>query len=160
MKRSQPPEPDRRVAALSLAVPTPAGEILLRASVGAAHPGGPQVLDEHFVVNADARHEPGWLDCADLLYGSRPRGVSDAVHWLHSITAGRGACRMAAVPLVKGGWAVLDTVSRQVTLVPVTMPHGQWLWPSCLLGWLTAGGDLQDLTAARPAYHSPAEQGG
>ncbi|MYS19194.1 hypothetical protein GA0115240_10614 [Streptomyces sp. DvalAA-14] len=150
---------DGRAPALSLAVHTPSGDVVLRATEGAARPEGRQVLDEHFVVNADAHHEQRWLDCADLLLGSRARPVGDAIGWLRAISAGRAACRMAAVPLAKGGWAVLDTARQQVTLLPVTTPRGQWLWPSCLLGWLTAGGSLHELMSAKPAYHSPAAQG-
>jgi hypothetical protein len=154
------PDLDVRAPALSLAVSTSSGDVVLRATAGAAQPGGRQVLDEHFVVNADAHHEQRWLDCADVLYGSRARSAGEAVGWLHAVAAGRDTCRMAAVPLVKGGWAVLDTTRQQVTLLPVKTPRGQWLWPSCLLGWLTAGGTLQELVAARPAYYSPAEPSG
>ncbi|WP_405579266.1 hypothetical protein [Streptomyces sp. NBC_01190] len=155
---------DGRVPALSLAVGTTAGQVVLRATPGAAEPGGRQVLDEHFVVDADA-HDSGarldraWLDCADVLYGSRPRSPGDAIRWLTGIAAGRDTCRMAAVPLTKNGWAALDTARQEVTLLPVDTPHGHWLWPSCLLGWLTAGGKLQDLVAVRPAY-SPGTRGG
>jgi hypothetical protein len=148
---------DARAPALSLAVGTPSGQVLLRATVGAARPGGRQVLDEHFVVNADAHHDTAWLDCADVLYGSRPRPVGDAIRWLRAIVSGRSACRMAAVPLAKDGWAVLDTARQEVTLLPVATPGGQWLWPSCLLGWLTAGGTLQELASVRPTY-SPGQQ--
>ncbi|MFC4032145.1 hypothetical protein ACFO3J_11715 [Streptomyces polygonati] len=165
-----PPSPgfDEGAPALSLAVRTPSGEVVLRATAGAAQPEGRQVLDEHFVVNADAHHEQRWLDCADVLFGSRARAVGEATGWLRAISAGRAACRMAAVPLVKGGWAVLDTTQQQVTVLPVTTPRGQWLWPSCVLGWLTAGGSLQELMSAKPAYYGPdspsahllAEQGG
>ncbi|WNI14732.1 hypothetical protein [Actinacidiphila sp. ITFR-21] len=142
--------------ALSVAVRTPSGGVLLRATAGAARPGGPRVLDEHFVVDADVHREQRWLDCADVLCGSRTRGAGDAAGWLRRIAAGRSGCRMAAVPLAKGGWAVLDTARQQVTVLPVDTPRGQWLWPSCLLGWLTAGGSLQELASVRPAYHSPA----
>lgn len=134
--------------ALSLAIHTPASHVVLRATAGAAQPGGRQVLDEHFVVNADTHREQRWLDCADVLYGSHPRSAGDATRWLLAIAAEHDACRIAAVPLVKGGWAVLDTEHKDIALLPVTPLRGEWLLPSCLLGWLTAGGSLSELAAA------------
>jgi hypothetical protein len=135
--------------ALSLAIRTPASHVVLRASAGAAQPGGRQVLDEHFVVNADTHREQRWLDCADVLYGSRPRSAADATRWLLAIAAEHDVCRIAAVPLVKGGWATLDTERKDIALLPVTTSRGQWLLPSCLLGWLTSGGTLGELSSAQ-----------
>jgi hypothetical protein len=134
---------------LSLTVRTSASHVVLRASAGASQPDGHQVLDEHFVVNADTHREQRWLDCADVLYGSRPRSAGDATRWLLAITAEHETCRIAAVPLVKGGWAVLDTEHKDIALLPVTIPRGQWLLPSCLLGWVTAGGTLGELASAQ-----------
>ena len=137
--------------ALSLAVRAPHREAVLRASAGASQPGGPEVLDEHFVVNADGSHPPRWLDCADVLYSSRVRSTEAASRWLFGIAAARNECRIAAAPLARGGWAVLDPTGKQVALIPVAAPGREWLLPSCLLGWLTAGGTLDELTSAQLA---------
>jgi hypothetical protein len=134
---------------LSLAVRTPGRQAVLSASPGAAQPGERRVLDEHFVVDADAHEAPRWRRLADVLYGSRPRSAGEAGRWLPAVTAGQDACRIAAVPLARGGWAVLDTAEGQVTVVPVTTAYLPWLLPSCLLGWLTAGGTLRELADAR-----------
>ncbi|MET9221834.1 hypothetical protein ABZX65_24135 [Streptomyces sp. NPDC003300] len=141
---------DRPAPALSLAVRTPGRQAVLSAAPGAALPGEHRVLDEHFVVDADTHEAPKWRQLADVLYGSRSRSAGDASRWLLAVTAAHDTCRIAAVPLVRdGGWAVLDTTDRQITFVPVTTSLRPWLLPSCLLGWLTAGGTLQELAAAR-----------
>jgi hypothetical protein len=135
--------------ALSLAVSTPHREVVLSATPGAAQPGEHRVLDEHFVVDADIHEAQRWRQLADVLYGSRARSAAEASRWLLAVTSAHDTCRIAAVPLVRGGWAVLDTAERQVTVVPVTTAHRPWLLPSCLLGWLTSGGTLQELAEAR-----------
>lgn len=137
--------------ALALDVRTASAHTVLRASPGSAQPGEPAVLDEHFVVNADTRTAPRWRECADVLYGSRARSSGEATRWLLAVASPHRTCRIAAVPLVRGGWAVLDTGRQEVVALPLpgTASGRPWLLPSCLLGWLTAGGTLPELLTAR-----------
>jgi hypothetical protein len=134
---------------LELSVDLARARTALRATAGPAEPGGRTVLDEHFVVGADGGHEARWLDLADVLYASRPRTQEAAVAWLRTVAARHGSCRIAVAPLHGGGSAVLDPEKGHVAVLPVAAPGRQWLLASCLLGWLTAGGTLQELSGAR-----------
>ncbi|MYU50587.1 MULTISPECIES: hypothetical protein [Streptomyces] len=105
----------------------------------------PDDLDEHFAVDAESGAADRWLDCADVLHGHRPRPERAALRWVENVLTRRTGCRLAALPLPDGGWAVAErTGSRR--LPPSASASGRPLTPmecslvaSCLHGLLVAG---------------------
>ncbi|MGC0328397.1 hypothetical protein RKD23_001387 [Streptomyces sp. SAI-170] len=116
----------------------------LLARVGGDGPG----TDEHLAVDAEACAEPWWSACADVLYGRHPRPLAVAARWLSALMAAHPGCRVGAVPLADGGWAVTD---RSGLLLLRGVPADRPLLVSCLHGWLTAGRRLRDIEDVRVA---------
>ncbi|WP_394428855.1 hypothetical protein [Streptomyces sp. SGAir0957] len=112
------------------------------ARVGPACPGA----DEHFAVDSDVCADPQWVECADVLHGRYPRPPAEAVGRLTDMVAAHPSCRVAAVPLVGGGWAVSDGTN---VLSARQVAANQPLVASCLHGWLAAGRTLRDITDLR-----------
>lgn len=150
-----PPGDLRPVPTLSLTVGLPSGGCVLVARAGLAdpregyprvgHPREGRVLDEHFAVDADVCRERPWLDCADVLYASRPRSAARAERWLTSTVSVHRGCRLAAVPLLHGGWAALVSGDRRVAVLSAGVRGEPSLLPSCLHGWLVSGGSPPEL---------------
>lgn len=101
--------------------------------------------DEHFAVDADMCTEVRWPACADVLHSRHPRPFADATLLLGDITATHPGCRLAAVPLTRGGWAVTEGTSRTVVPLAHRVPPEQSLLASCLHAWLVAGHTLRDI---------------
>ncbi|WP_411143339.1 hypothetical protein [Streptomyces sp. x-80] len=104
----------------------------------------PDDIDEHFAVDAESGAADRWLDCADVLHGHRPRPERAALRWAENVLTRRTGCRLAALPLPDGGWAVAERTGSRL-LLPTTAP-GRPLTPmecslvaSCLHGLLVAG---------------------
>lgn len=143
----------RTPAAPDHGTPEACGGLALRVRAGGREHGlrarvGPQrgCADEHFAVDADLCREPRWLACADVLHGRRPRSGAAAERWLARVLRSHPACRVAAVALLDGGWAVSD---RADLLLVAHVPAERDLLASCLHGWLTSGHALRDIDGVR-----------
>ncbi|MER6914449.1 hypothetical protein ABT354_22490 [Streptomyces sp. NPDC000594] len=141
---------------LPLPVPNPV-PVPVRPGVPLVAPPVAALLDEHLAVDAD-RCPDGWArQCADVVRTVRPRPPGEAFGVLTALWAGHPGRGLAAVPLLGGGWAVLATgtgrftVGRGLREDPVRS-----LLPSCLYGWLVAGGAPP---APRPAAPARSGQG-
>jgi hypothetical protein len=128
---------------------TPGGGILL-ARVGVEDARRAMVLDEHLAVDADACRDRRRLECADVVYGSLPRPLAEAVRWLADIRAASAGCCLAAVPLIDGGWAAAGGKGPGTVVLACLVPPEQWLFVSCLHAWLVTGLRLSELEAAYP----------
>lgn len=126
----------------------PGGRLLV-ARTGTAGHCWTSVLDEHLAVDADVCRDPNRLECADVLHGS-PRPAREAARWLADVWSSKPGCRLAAVPLTEGGWAVRGGTDPDVVTVPCRVPPEQWLFVSCLHAWLVAGLPLSEISAAHP----------
>ncbi|MFE5121489.1 hypothetical protein [Streptomyces sp. NPDC056669] len=127
-----------------------AGGGVLLARTGLAGTRRATVLDEHLTVDTDACADARGLDCADVLRGSRPRSVAEAVRWLAEVGPAGSGCRLAAVPLTGGGWVARGGTDPDVVALPCRVPPEHWLFVSCLHAWLVAGLPLSGMPAARP----------
>ncbi|MEU4892058.1 hypothetical protein AB0B12_23245 [Streptomyces sp. NPDC044780] len=143
-REETPPEPPP-APSLCLGTGRATGGGVLLARPGRAAAPRAAVLDEHLTVDADARPGTRWLDCADVLRGSRPRPAAEAVRWLADVRSSRPGCRLAAVPLAEGGWAAAAGTEPGVVVLPCGIPAEQWLFVSCLHAWLVAGLPLSGL---------------
>ncbi|WP_167502478.1 hypothetical protein [Streptomyces malaysiensis] len=126
------------------------GGVLLARTGLAGIRRAPVVLDEHLTVDADACADARGLDCADVLRGSRPRPAAEAVRWLAEIGPAGPGCRLAAVPLIGGGWVARGGTDPGVVALPCRVPPEQWLFVSCLHAWLVAGLPLSGMLEAHP----------
>jgi hypothetical protein len=109
--------------------------------VGEPPPGAP-VLDEHVAGDADACPEP----FADVLYGRRPRPAVEAARRVDELLALHPGCRVVAVPVVAGGWAVGHLRVRARLTPPGPCGVSTALFASCLHAWLVAGRSLDELS--------------
>lgn len=152
---SRPKAPPRRtdtVCVLTLQG-TSAGRVYtFTATAGCVETAEASAPDAHFAADADACRERDWLSCADVLYASRIRPSAEAVYWLRGVTAAFPGCRLAAAPLVEGGWAVLDSASRRAVVVALDVPGDQPLLASCLYTWLVTGHDVRVLQNLRVVH--------
>ncbi|MFJ6571126.1 hypothetical protein ACIQNU_27300 [Streptomyces sp. NPDC091292] len=137
-------------SALSMSVHLPSGRYGLLARTGGGTGRMGWILDEHVAVDADqARDDDVRAACADVLYGSRPRPAGQAVRWLTAVAAAHPGCRLVAAPLAGGGWTALSGPDGTAVMLPCAVPAGSSLFASCLHGWLVAGRELTELSAAR-----------
>lgn len=115
-------------------------------------------LHDHFAVDVDLCAEERWLCCADLLHGSVPRPREHAMRWVADVLAARIGCRLAALPLDDGGWAVAERRGSREPVRRCLAPAPSWcggpptaaehaLLPSCLYGWAAAGRPLRRLAS-------------
>ncbi|MFJ6211873.1 hypothetical protein ACIQGZ_00800 [Streptomyces sp. NPDC092296] len=146
---ADPARPGYAVSARPATADGPAGGRLLLLGADRRGVRWAPVRDEHLAVDLDRCRERRWLDCADVLQGSRPCPAADAACRLAEITAAHPGCGLAAVPLVGGGWAAVGGADRRVVTLPCRTPPQWSLLPSCLHGWLVAGGSLRELVSAR-----------
>ncbi|MCD7442612.1 hypothetical protein K4B79_30885 [Streptomyces lincolnensis] len=146
---SPAPLPHPPAPSLVLRVTSAGSAYDLTARVGPAADLGAPVTDEHVVADADACRERPWLTCSDVLYAGCARSPAAAVSWLEGVTAAHPGCRLAAVPLVGGGWAVLDGPGRRALFLGRRVPADRPLLASCLHAWLVAGREVRDLDDIR-----------
>ncbi|MER5211701.1 hypothetical protein ABT063_14225 [Streptomyces sp. NPDC002838] len=147
------PGPQRdAVPSLLLRIRSAEGDYDVLARGGPAVPGAPPstdgpgaCTDEHFAVDTDMCTEVRWPACADVLHARHPRRFADATRLLGDITATHPGCRLAAVPLTRGGWAVTERTSRTVVPLAHRVPPEQPLLASCLHAWLVAGHTLRNI---------------
>ncbi|MEV0260011.1 hypothetical protein AB0I49_01515 [Streptomyces sp. NPDC050617] len=157
--------------ALGLRIDAPSGTyaVLARAVdgvCGRAFAGPFAVLDEHLAVDVDARPARRLLECADVLYGSRPRRAALAAARVRRMLVDSPGCCVAAAPVDgpyrDSSWAAGDRVGPGSVIAGVGSalyghgcratgvgPADTGMFASCLHAWRAAGRPLHELTAAR-----------